>query len=73
MLNISNIEIIKVIDIVSIMSNELNKSPKTEIIDVVFITEEINNSIEIENAIDSIGIDRKDYTKKLIKKYIKKW
>ena len=72
-LNISNIETIKVIDIVNIISNELNKSPKTEIIDVVFITEDINNSIEIENAIDSIGIDKKNYTKKLIKKYIKRW
>jgi nucleoside-diphosphate-sugar epimerase len=72
-LNISNIEIIKVIDIVNIMSSELNKSTKKEIIDVDFITEIINNSLEVENAIDYIGIDKKNYTKKLIKKYIKRW
>ena len=71
-INISNIEIVKVIDIVNIMSDELNKSVKIELIDGVSSIFK-NNSIEVENAIEFIGIDRNDYTKNLIKKYIKRW
>jgi hypothetical protein len=71
-LDIGSIEYVKVIDIVNIISNELNKSAKIESIDCINNNYEVRNSIEVENAINSIGIDKKNYTEKLIKKYVKR-
>lgn len=71
-LNISNIEILKVDDIVDIMSDELKIGPYKKIVGGGINTNG-ENSIEVENAIDDMGIKRTGYTKSLIKKYIKKW
>lgn len=71
-LNISYIEKIKVKEILYLMSSELNINP---IVDYINSSDDenniTNNSIEIENAINELKISVKDYTKKLIKKYIK--
>lgn len=69
-LDISIIEEIKVIDIVNIMSDELNKKTEVEIIDG--ISKNYTNSQQVDNVIKILGINKESYTKKLIKKYIKK-
>lgn len=69
-LDISIIEEIKVIDIVNIMSDELNKKTEVEIIGG--ISKNYTNSQQVDNVIKILGIDKESYTKKLIKKYIKK-
>jgi nucleoside-diphosphate-sugar epimerase len=74
-LNISKIESIKVIDIINIMSNELNKKAIIEIsyTDNTNSNTEISseNSLEINDAINTLNIDKNNYTYKLLKKYIK--
>jgi hypothetical protein len=37
----------------------------------LFIPPELNNSPEIDQIIDNLKIDRKDYINKILKKYIK--
>jgi len=69
-LDISIIEEIKVIDIVNIISDELNKKTEVEIIGG--ISKNYTNSQQVDNVIKILGIDKESYTKKLIKKYIKK-
>lgn len=69
-LDISIIEEIKVIDIVNIMSDELNKKTEVEIIGG--ISKNYTNSQQVDNVIKILGIDKESYTKKIIKKYIKK-
>jgi nucleoside-diphosphate-sugar epimerase len=70
-LSISSIEVTKFIDIVKIMSDELGKGVKINKLNDVCV--KIDNSLEVENAIEKLGISNKNYTKNLIKKYIKRW
>lgn len=71
-LDISCIENIKVIDIIDIMSIELNKIPVLELEIECEENPITKNSIEIENAIKNLNINKNNYIKNLIKKYIKK-
>lgn len=70
-LEISGIETIKVSEIVEVMSYELNKKPEVELIEGK-LEQITKNSSEVEEALNFLRIERKDYTKKLIKKNIKK-
>ena len=69
-INISNIEILKVNEIVDIISDVINIKVQKNIISGGFDIK-TQNSVEVENAINYIGIDRTEYTKNLIEKYIK--
>lgn len=68
--NFFGIEKKSVIDIVNIIENILNKKAVIEIINKQsFFTGE--NSIVIEEAINSLNIKKENYTESIIKKYIK--
>jgi len=69
--NISMIQSMFVIDICKIISNIKGITPKITIVPPLFIPPELNNSPEIDQIIDNLKIDRKDYINKILKKYIK--
>jgi UDP-2-acetamido-2,6-beta-L-arabino-hexul-4-ose reductase len=68
--NVSGVESIPVIEIVGIMEDILSKKSMIEFIDKKSTLVE-SNSIEIEDSINDLSIDRKDYTKKILKKYVR--
>ena len=70
-INISEIESIKVLDIINIISDELNVTPVIEINLTTKTNLEIKNSEIVNEAINYLGLNIKDYTKEIIKKYIK--
>ncbi len=68
--NISGIESIPVIEIVKILEDILSKKSIISFIDKKYILPS-SNCIEIEYSINYLSIDKKDYTKKILKKYVR--
>ena len=68
--NVSGIESISVIEIVKILEDILSKKSIIDFIDKK-PTSLITNCVDIEDSINKLLIDRKDYTRKILKKYVK--
>jgi nucleoside-diphosphate-sugar epimerase len=68
--NVSGIESTPVIEIVEILEDILSKKSIISFIDKKSILP-ISNCVEIEDSINDLSIDRKDYTKKILKKYVR--
>ena len=69
-INISSIESLMVIDIINLISKEIGITPNIEYIETTISKLNINSDI-VEDAINSIGINRIGYIEKIIKKYDK--
>lgn len=68
--NVSGIESTSVIEIVKILEDILSKKSIISFIDKKSILPS-SNCVEIEDSINDLLIDRKDYTKKILKKYVR--
>jgi len=68
--NVSGIESTSVIEIVKILEDILSKKSIISFIDKKSILPS-SNCLEIEDSINDLSIDRKDYTKKILKKYVR--
>jgi UDP-2-acetamido-2,6-beta-L-arabino-hexul-4-ose reductase len=68
--NVSGIESTPVIEIVKILEDILSKKSIISFIDKKSILPSFN-CVEIEDSINSLLIDKEDYTKKILKKYVK--
>jgi nucleoside-diphosphate-sugar epimerase len=68
--NVSGIESTPVIEIVEILEDILSKKSIISFIDKKSILPN-SNCVEIEDSINSLLIDKEDYTKKILKKYVK--
>lgn len=68
--NVSGIESTSVIEIVKILEDILSKKSIISFIDKKSILPS-SNCVEIEDSINDLSIDKKDYTKKILKKYVR--
>jgi hypothetical protein len=70
-INVSGIEKLLLTDIIKLMGEKLNREPIVNFNGSAICDWESENSPIIDRIITELGIDKENYTKKVIHKYIK--